>query len=88
MSDYDPDMTSEDIGRALLGWIAATSAMRHASPRGGLDYLTVEEGSAGALVRDFVACTTGHPGLVPGAKERLGRLGRGLARELATGEVA
>lgn len=80
---YDPDMTVEEIGSAFLGWITAMAALGHASPRGGLDYLAVEEGSASALVRDFVACTIGHPGLVPGSKERLHALAHSLLVELA-----
>ncbi len=84
---YDPDMTVEQIGSAFLGWLCATTGMRHASPRGGLDYIAIEEGSAGALVRDFVACTTGHPSLVPGSKERLDALGRSLLLELNRADV-
>lgn len=74
MSAYQ-DLDPAEVGAAVLGWIAAMRGLRHASPRGGLDYLAVEEGSAGALVRDFVASSSGHPGLVPGCRERLDELG-------------
>lgn len=84
MSDYT-ELSALDVGAALLGWIAATTAMRHASPRGGLDYLAVEDGTAGALVRDFVASACGHPGLVPGCRDRLHALGMALLLDETAG---
>lgn len=47
------------IGHTVLCWIGATLAGRWESPRGGLDYLQVREGTTEALVRDFVAWSSG-----------------------------
>lgn len=76
MSRPYEDVTTADVGASVIAWIAAMRAMRHRTARGGLTYFKVEEGTADALVRDFVAMATGWADThVPGARERMDALG-------------
>ena len=58
-------------GNSLMGWIASTVQLGHASPGSTLDYIHPEPWSSHAFVADFVAWTSGRKQTRPGCEERL-----------------
>lgn len=78
-----------EVGAALLGWIAATRVGRWRGPRGGLDYIEVNDAAPDGLVRDFVAWASGYSDhLVPGARDRMEALADEMLRARAEVERA
>jgi hypothetical protein len=63
---------SAERGEALSNWIATTALFGHARPGNTLDYAHhIEEWTAEAFVRDFVAWTSGRERFAPGCADRL-----------------
>lgn len=94
MTDIDPQdyygsPELADIGRSLLGWVAATRAGRWRGPRGALDYVDPQTG-ADRLVQDFIAWASGYSDdLIPGARKRMEMVGNHIAAETAkTGQAS
>ena len=77
-------IVSAQRGEALQTWIATTTLLGHTRPGHTLEYVHVEEWTAMAFVRDFVAWTSGRKSLAPGCEERLREWGMVEARERMT----
>ena len=58
-------------GIALRNWVATTVLLGHASPGSTLEYVDVEPWSDSALIKDFVAWTSGRKHLAEGCDARL-----------------